>query len=104
VPATAERLRAEAHIARVDITTEQAKLRHDLEATKRTVGVLKARHSNTDFNLARFMKSMANVQTNEFAHESADERMVVRQTIHPDAAKALREFAGMVIDNDDAVH
>ena len=50
------------------------------------------------------MRSMANVRTSEFAYESADERMVVRQTIHPDAAKALREFAGMVINNDDAVH
>ena len=47
VPAIAERLRAEANIARVDITAEQSKLRHELEATKRTVSVLKARHSNT---------------------------------------------------------
>jgi hypothetical protein len=50
------------------------------------------------------MRSMQNIQTNEFAYESANERMIVRQTVHPDAAKALREFAGMVIDNDDAVH
>jgi hypothetical protein len=31
VPAIAERLRAEANIARVDISAEQSKLRHDLE-------------------------------------------------------------------------
>jgi hypothetical protein len=30
--------------------------------------------------------------------------MVIRQQIHPDAAKALREFAATVLDNDDVVH
>ena len=105
VPAIAERLRAEANIARVDITTEQAQLRHDLEATKRTVSVLRARHSNTDFNLGRFMRSMQNVQANEIEYESASERMIIRQRVHPGAAKALKEFAATVLDNDgDVVH
>jgi hypothetical protein len=104
VPAIAERLRAEQNIARVDISAEHSKLRHDLEPTKRSVSVLKARHSNTDFNLAQFMRSMQGIQTNEIEYESASERMIVRQRVHPDAARALRKFAAMVIDNDDVVH
>ena len=99
-----QRVRAEASIVRADVTAKQAEMRQELAATKRTLGVLKARHSNTDFNLARFMRGMENIQTSEFAYESAHERMVVRQTIHPDAAKALREFAAAVLDNDDVVH
>jgi hypothetical protein len=102
VPATAERLRAEASIVRADVTTKQAEMRQELAAHKRTVSFLKARHSNTDFQLGQFMRSMQNVQTNEISYESASERMVIRQKVHPNAAKALREFAGMVIDNDDA--
>ena len=98
VPAIEQRLRAEATIARVDIGVEQSKLRHDLEATKRTVSVLRARHSNTDFNLGRFMRSMRGIQTNEIEYESASERLVIRQRVHPDAARALREFAAKVIN------
>ena len=104
VPAIAERLRAEANIARVDIGVEQSKLRHDLEATKRTVSVLRARHSNLNFSLSQFMRGMQNIQTNEIEYESASERMMIRQHIHPDAAQALREFAAKVLDNDDVVH
>jgi hypothetical protein len=99
-----QRVRAEASIVRADVTATQAEMRQELAAHKRTTSVLRARQSNTDFNLARFMRSMANVQTSEFAYESADERMVIRQQIHPDAAKALREFAATVLDNDDVVH
>ena len=47
---------------------------------------------------------MQNIQTNEFAYESANERMIIRQHIHPDAAKVLREFAAKVISDDDVVH
>jgi hypothetical protein len=104
VQAIAERLRAEANIARVDISAEQSKLRRELAATKRTVSVLRARHSNLNFSLSQFMRSMQNIQSNEIAYESASERMIIRQQIHPDASKALREFAAMVIDNDDVVH
>jgi hypothetical protein len=96
VPAIAERLRAEQNIARVDISTEQSKLRHDLS-------VLKARHSNLDANVFQFMRSMQNIQTNEIAYESASERMIIRP-VHPDAARALREFAATVLDHDDVVH
>jgi hypothetical protein len=44
------------------------------------------------------------IQTNEIEYESSSERMVVRQQIHPDTARALREFAAKVINNDDVVH
>jgi hypothetical protein len=104
VPAIAERLRAEAAIARIDIGVEQSKLRRDLEATKRTVSVLRARHSNLDFNVPQFMRGMQGIQTNQIEYESASERMIIRQQIHPDAARALREFAATVLDNEDVVH
>jgi hypothetical protein len=50
------------------------------------------------------MRGMENVQTSEIAYESANERMIIRQHIHPDAAKVLREFAAKVINDDDVVH
>src|SRR5262245_43498968 len=74
LPALEERLRAEQNIARVDISAEQAQLRRELETTKRSVSVLRARHSNTDFNLAQFMRGMQNIQTSEIEYESASER------------------------------
>ena len=33
-------------------------------------------------------------------YESSTERMVIRQRIDPDAARALREFAAQVIEHD----
>jgi hypothetical protein len=50
------------------------------------------------------MRGMQGIQTNEIEYESASERMVIRQHVHPDAARALREFAAIVLDNDDVVH
>jgi hypothetical protein len=37
---------------------------------------------------------------NEVEYESSTERMVIRQRIHLDAARALREFAAQVIEHD----
>src|SRR4030095_8618447 len=97
VPAIEARLRAEANIARVDIGAEQAQLKRELEATRRTVAVMRSRQSNLDSNLSNLSKFMEGIQTSEIQYESSSERMVVRQQIHPDAARALREFAGTVI-------
>ena len=71
-----QRVRAEASLVRADVTAKQAEMRQELGAHKRTVSVLKARQSNTDFKLGQFMRSMQNIQTNEIAYESAHERMV----------------------------
>ena len=37
---------------------------------------------------------------NEVEYESSTERMVIRQRIHPDHARTLREFAAQVIEHD----
>ena len=100
VPAIAERLRAEASIARVDVGVEQAKLRRDLDATKRAVTVLRARHATLDHTVSE----LRSVQPSEVEFQSSTERVVIRSQIHPDAARALREFAAIVLDNDDVVH
>jgi hypothetical protein len=98
LPAIEARLRGEASIARVDIGAEQAKLRAELETTKRTVSVLRARSTNLNSNLSQFMRGVQDVQTNEIEYESAEQRMIIRRKIHPEAAEALREFASKVID------
>ena len=40
--------------------------------------------------------------TNEVSYESITdtERMVIRQTLHPEAARALREFASEIVYHD----
>ena len=53
------------------------------------MSAMRARHST----LEQFM-------ANEVEYESSTERMVIRQRIHPDAARALREFAAQVIEHD----
>ena len=40
--------------------------------------------------------------TTEIEYQSSSERMVIRQRVHPDAARALREFAAQVTGLDDA--
>ena len=53
---------------------------------------MRARHST----LEQFM-------ANEVEYESSTERMVIRQRIHLDAARALREFAAEIIEHDSAI-
>ena len=56
------------------------------------MSAMRARHST----LEQFM-------ANEVEYESSTERMVIRQRIHPDAARALREFAAEIIEHDSAI-
>jgi hypothetical protein len=97
VPAIEARLRAEAHIAKGRIDAEQAEMRRELEATKRTVTILKARQSSFNFNLERLLTG---AQTSEVEYQSSEERLIIRNQMHPDAARALREFAAEVIEGN----
>ena len=90
-------MRAEAHIAKGRIDAEQASLRREFEATKRTVAMLRVRQSNFHFNLERWLTGS---QTSEVEYQSSEERVVIRQHMHPDAARALRDFAAEVIEHD----
>ena len=56
------------------------------------MSAMRARHST----LEQFM-------ANEVEYESSTERMVIRQRIHLDAARALREFAAEIIEHDSAI-
>lgn len=101
IPAIESRLRAEATISRVDMDTKIVALQRELETAKRTVSALKARQSNFNFNLERWLTGS---QTSEVEYESSSKRILFRQRVHPDAAQALREFAAQVIEHDDSVH
>ena len=46
------------------------------------------------------MESRLRAEATISRYESSTERMVIRQRIHPDAARALREFAAQVIEHD----
>jgi len=56
------------------------------------MSAMRARHST----LEQFM-------ANEVEYESSTERIVIRQRIHPDAARALREFAAESVEHDNAI-
>jgi hypothetical protein len=56
------------------------------------MSAMRARHST----LEQFM-------ANEVEYESSTERMVIRQRIHLDAARALREFTAEIIEHDSAI-
>ena len=95
LPAIEAKLRAEAHITKGRVDAEQAGLRRELEATKRQVTILKARQSSFNFNLERLLTG---AQTSEVEYQSSEERFIIRNQMHPDAARALREFAAEVIE------
>ena len=56
------------------------------------MSAMRARHST----LEQFM-------ANEVEYESSTERIVIRQRIHPDAARALRKFAAESVEHDNAI-
>jgi hypothetical protein len=56
------------------------------------MSAMRARHST----LEQFM-------ANEVEYESSTERIVIRQRIHPDAARALREFAAESVEHGNAI-
>ena len=94
LPAIEAKLRAEAHITKGRVDAEQAQLRHELEATKRQVTMLKARQSSFHFSLEQ---ALSGSQTSEVEYQTSEERVIIRNQMHPEAARALREFAEQVI-------
>ena len=56
------------------------------------MSAMRARHSTLEQFIA-----------NEVEYESSTERMVIRQRMHPDAARALREFAAEIVEHDSAI-
>ena len=56
------------------------------------MSAMRARHSTLEQFIA-----------NEVEYESSTERMVIRQRMHPDAARALREFATEIVEHDNAI-
>jgi hypothetical protein len=95
VPAIEERLNAEnAHLK-----AEQMRLKRELDATKNKLGRLRVDQSISDYNLRQLQKQAeasagASVEL-EFESRSAHFQM---KATHPDAAKALKEFATGIIN------
>lgn len=95
VPAIEARLRGEALIAKTDTDRELAELRKKLKDAQRTIHSLQVRQAGLSRDLKRGLDEGLEV---EWEASSSYARMVIRPSIHPDAAKTLREFAGRVID------
>jgi chromosome segregation ATPase len=82
-----------------DLEAEQARLERELAKTKDRLGKVRVNQSITDYNLKEMRKQMdvsagASVEL-EFESRSAHFQM---KATHPDAARALKEFAGQIID------
>jgi hypothetical protein len=81
------------------LKAKQARLEHELAMTKDKLGKLRVDQSLTDYHLREMRKQVdasagASVEL-EFEGRSAHFQM---KATHPDAAKALKEFAGQIID------
>jgi septal ring factor EnvC (AmiA/AmiB activator) len=79
---------------------ELADVRRELEATKKKLGKLRVDQSVQDYKLSQMQKQAAAAASKpsvEMELQTSSSRLVMRD-LHPDAARALREFAAEVID------
>jgi hypothetical protein len=81
------------------LKAKQARLEHELAMTKDKLGKLRVNQSITDYNLGEMRKQMAASAgaSVELEFESRSSHFQMKAT-HPDTARALKEFAGQIID------
>jgi hypothetical protein len=93
-------IEAELEVKQARLDAEQTRLRRELDATKDKLGKLRVDQSITNYGLRELEKQTTAATKASIEMETSSARVVLRN-IHPDAAKALREFASGVIDAQD---
>jgi hypothetical protein len=81
------------------LKAKQARLERELDATKDKFGKLRVDQSITDYEL-REMRKQAKASSEasiEMEFETKSSRFAMK-AVHPDAARALKDFAGQIID------
>jgi hypothetical protein len=92
-------IEARIDVRQADVEDKQARLERELAKTKDRLGKMRVNQSISDYKLSEMSKQMdaSSKASVEMEFESTSSRFQMRAA-HPDAAKALKEFATQIID------
>lgn len=92
-------LEARFDVRQADLESEQARLERELAKTKDRLGKMRVNQSIVDYKLSEMSKQVeaSSKASIEMEFESTSSRFQMKAT-HPQAAAALKEFAGQIID------